>query len=363
MITFFIVIYGVLFLVELFLVLSFWFRFKKVPIISADNLPYITVLVCARDEEGNLEGCLNSILASDYPIEKMEILVGNDNSEDSTPEIVAAFASKYSSVKGVEIQHEKDGLIAKANVLNQLIDQSSHQFQVIIDADMEVASSWLKTMVSALDAGYDMVSGYTRVKRSNWLANLQFMDWQTVLHTMKSMADLIRPISILGNNMAFNKLAYDKVGGFIGLGPTDVEDLGILQRFQKSGFKTIQLVEQKGYAETKPQLAFNELLTQRCRWMNGVFTHHFILGIPALFARLWVVFFAISLFLSSEVAFIILAYGLVTSWLKSRTMTIKTKSSGLIFIIEPIIISLLDTLALLRLIFIGKVSWKGRKHS
>ena len=362
MILFLIIIYTILFAAETLLNLSFWFRFKHVKLLGKDDLPNVTVLVCARDEENNLRDCLQSLTATDYPINKIEVLIGDDNSEDGTPSIIKEFETKFKFMTGYNIQHEKDGLIAKANVLSQLIDQSSFQYQVIIDADMVVTPEWLRFMVSALVQGNDMVSGYTQVQRSSWLANLQFMDWQTVLHSMKSMADLIRPISILGNNMAFNKEAYDKVGGFRGLGPTDVEDLGLLQRFQKSGLKTIQLVDSFGYALTKPQLSFNELITQRCRWMNGVFTHHFVLGLPALFARLWIVFFAIALFLSAEVALFILSYGLVVNWLKSALMGVRTKSSRLIFIIEPIVISLLDTLALLRLIFVGKVTWKGRKH-
>ena len=162
--------------------------------------------------------------------------------------------------------------------------------------------------------------------------------------------------------MTFRKKAYDQVGGFRGLGPTDVEDLGLLQRFQKSGLTTIQLLAPFGHAATKPQLTFDELLTQRCRWMNGVFTHHFILGIPALFARLWVVFGLVALWLDTDLALLIAFYGFGTNWIKSRIVTSRTKSHNSIFLIEPIIISLLDTLALLRLIFAGKVSWKGRKH-
>lgn len=356
------IIYGVLVLVEVILATLFWFRFKQVGLIPQKDLPNVTVLVCARNEAHNLRDCLSSLVKSDYPFDSLEVLIGDDNSEDGTVDIINEFESKYEFIKGYGIVHEKAGLIAKANVLSQLIDESGFEYQVIIDADMVVTENWLHYMVSALVAGNDMVSGYTQVQRSSWLANLQFMDWQSVLHTMKVMADSIRPISILGNNMAFQKSVYDKVGGFRGLGPTDVEDLGLLQRFRKQGFKTIQLADSFGQAYTKPQLSFNELMVQRCRWMNGVFTHHFVLGIPALFARLWILFALVVLFFEPNLSLLIGTYGILFSWIKSRLMTLKTRSNRLIFIVEPIIISLLDTLALLRLIFVGKVSWKGRKH-
>lgn len=355
-------IYGILYLVEGALSVLFWLRFKRVSLLPTAQLPSVTVLVCARDEEHNLRDCLDSLVKSDYPRDKIEILVGDDNSEDRTDDIIREFESRHDFIKGYSILHEKDGLIAKANVLSQLIDESQFQYHVIIDADMIVTESWLHYMVSALVSGNDMVSGYTQVQQSTWLANLQFMDWQSVLHSMKVMADSIRPISILGNNMAFRKEAYDKVGGFRGLGPTDVEDLGLLQRFHKQGFKTMQLADTFGQAYTKPQLTFNELMIQRCRWMNGVFTHHFILGIPALFARLWFSFAIATFFFEPTLSLFVIIYGLLFSWLKSRLMTIKMRSNRLIFIVAPILISLLDTLALFRLMFVGKVSWKGRKH-
>ncbi|OEK01761.1 hypothetical protein BFP97_09650 [Roseivirga sp. 4D4] len=359
---FLLTVYSLLSVIELALIVIHFWKFKSIALIPKEQTPEVTVLVCARNEEHNLRDCLESLMTSDYPFEKVEILVGDDNSEDSTGDIIHEFANKFKAIKAVDIAHEKDGLIAKANVLNQLIDVSQYECQVIIDADMVVTKDWLRLMVSALKSGNDMVSGYTQVKRSSWFANLQFMDWQSVLFAMKTMADFVRPISILGNNMAFNKTAYHKVGGFRGLGPTDVEDLGLLQRFQKEGFRTMQLVASEGHAYTKPQLTFGELLTQRCRWMNGVFTHHFVLGIPAFFARLWVVFAVLALFINLNLAAFIAFYGLWTNWAKSRIMTTRTKSHDSIFLLSPIIISLLDTLALLRLVLIGKVSWKGRKH-
>ncbi len=356
------IVYMLLFVVEALLLIQFWVAFKQVSIIADGQFPSVSVLVCARNEELNLRDCLNSLITLDYPQNRIEILVGNDNSEDNTAEIIREFESEFKHIKGVDIEFEKEGLIAKGNVLNQLIDQARYKYQVIIDADMIVTPKWLTYMVSALVDGNDMVSGHTQIRSSNWLTNLQLMDWQIVLHTMKVMADTVRPISILGNNMAFKKKAYDQVGGFRGLGPTDVEDLGLLQQFQKKGLNTIQLINSKGFAYTKPQLTFNELLTQRCRWMNGVFTHHFVLGIPALFARLWVVFASITACFDLTLGALIMIYGLLMNWGKSRSMTLKTRSSNFIFIFEPIIISLLDTLALLRLVFVGKVSWKGRKY-
>ena len=322
--------------------------------------PLVSLHVCARNEEDNLRTCIDSLLQLDYPKDKFQILIGNDNSTDETPAIISEFEIQYEQVKGFSIVHEKEGLIAKGNVLNQLIDQTQDEYQIIIDADMQVSKLWLKQMVTALQA-YDMVSGYTQISKQGLWSQIQYFDWQIVLHSMKTMADSLRPISILGNNMGFRKSSYDRVGGFRALGPTDVEDLGLLQRFQKHGLKTGQLILDSGEAYTKPQMTIVEMIEQRCRWMNGVFTHHWLLAIPAFFARLWLLVAILSFLVSPYLGLMILIYGIGINYFKYLQITSAAKSIRKSILLEPIIISLLDTFALLRISILGKVSWKGRK--
>ncbi len=363
MMTVLFIIYTLLVLFELVLILSFIIDFKVTEYPVHDDLPKVTVLVCARNEEHNISDCLKSIVQSDYPEGQFNILVGNDNSDDNTKEIIKSCEHKYPMIRALDIEHEKEGLIAKGNVLNQLVDASDTEYVVIIDADMVVTKDWLRRMVAELMAGYDMISGYTQILRPGKWAWIQYFDWQVVLHSMKSMADLYRPISILGNNMGFKRSSYDEVGGFRTLGPTDVEDLGLLQLFQREGFKTSQMVTRTGYAKTKPQQSFNDIIVQRCRWMNGVFVHHWLLAIPAVFARLWIIFAVVALFREVDLAIGIIIYGMTSSQLKFYFMELRSGARlSVYYYLEPIIISLLDTIALLRLMFVGKVSWKGRKH-
>ena len=59
------------------------------------------------------------------------------------------------------------------------------------------------------------------------------------------------------------KSAYNKVNGFRGLGPTDVEDLALLRRFQKLGLKTFQLMGLQVLPIQKAQKGYASVLTQR----------------------------------------------------------------------------------------------------
>jgi len=354
-------LYLVIFAVEVYLFFRFYFAFQKPDVLIKPS--GVSILVCARNEEDNLKACLDGILQLEYPPELMQVLVGNDQSEDQTEAIIDEMAMQSTIIEKVNVADKKDGLIAKANVLHQLIEKSRHAFIVIIDADMRPHRQWLQHMMASLQ-NYEIVSGFTEIAPEPLFLNrLQAADWRIVLHSMKVMADWGKPISILGNNMGFQKKAYDAVGGFLAQGPTDVEDLALMRQFLKHGFRLKQLVLPSGGAQTRAQKTFDEVLIQRCRWMNGVFTHHPLLVLPAFLARFWLVIALVLFIFNPWHGLMVMVYGFVSNGVKYMQMHGKLEKESFRFLgIEPALISLLDTFAGVRILFRGKVKWKGRQH-
>jgi succinoglycan biosynthesis protein ExoA len=68
----------------------------------AESLPYVTVVVPCRNEENHIARCLESILANDYPKDRMEILVLDAMSSDRTREIVKSFCERYPMIRLVD---------------------------------------------------------------------------------------------------------------------------------------------------------------------------------------------------------------------------------------------------------------------
>jgi glycosyltransferase involved in cell wall biosynthesis len=64
--------------------------------------PFASVIVPCRNEEKHIARCLDSILANDYPKDRMEILVLDGLSEDRTREIVARYSERYPMIRLVE---------------------------------------------------------------------------------------------------------------------------------------------------------------------------------------------------------------------------------------------------------------------
>lgn len=67
---------------------------QSLTLTHAESLPFVTVVVPCRNEEKHIARCLDSILANDYPKDRMEILLVDGMSEDRTREIVKAYAER-----------------------------------------------------------------------------------------------------------------------------------------------------------------------------------------------------------------------------------------------------------------------------
>ena len=87
---------------------------SKVP----DTIPFISVLVPARDEEANIRNCLESLQKQDYP--DFEILVLDDNSVDNTAAIIDEMAAKDSHIRSFKGEPLPDDWAGKPFACYQL---------------------------------------------------------------------------------------------------------------------------------------------------------------------------------------------------------------------------------------------------
>lgn len=96
------------------------------------SLPMVSILIAAHNEEKVIEEKLTSIYEGNYPIEKIEVFIGSDNSTDKTEEIVNALAVKYSSIKLVEFKTRT----GKVRIVNKLAELAQNPILVITDANV-----------------------------------------------------------------------------------------------------------------------------------------------------------------------------------------------------------------------------------
>jgi chlorobactene glucosyltransferase len=121
--------------------------------------PLVSVLIPARNEENNIENCINSLRNQLY--KNYEILVINDNSTDNTGNILDRMAAEDSRIRVYNSKPLPDDWYGKPFALHQLSAHANGEILLFIDADTihyPASISWAVTNMQYLKA--DMVSGY-----------------------------------------------------------------------------------------------------------------------------------------------------------------------------------------------------------
>jgi chlorobactene glucosyltransferase len=110
------------------------------------DLPYISVLIPARDEEEDIVPCLESLRKQDYPA--YEILVLDDNSTDRTAERIAEIAAKDSRVRLLRGKPLPQGWAGKPHACHQLAAQAKGSWLLFTDADTVHAPTMLSSAMA-----------------------------------------------------------------------------------------------------------------------------------------------------------------------------------------------------------------------
>lgn len=110
---------------------------------SEEELPFISVLIAAHNEEKMIGAKIDSVFAGDYPLEKMEILVGSDASTDRTNTILNQ-KEKTSFALQLFLYEERQG---KPRIINQLVQKAKGEILVISDANVLLESDTLRELI------------------------------------------------------------------------------------------------------------------------------------------------------------------------------------------------------------------------
>jgi len=106
------------------------------------ELPTVSLLIAAHNEDVVIRDKLNNALALDYPEEKLEILLGSDGSSDGTNEIAASFTSPR--IQFFAFQKRR----GKPSVLNDLAKQASGDVLMLCDANVMFDAQSLRLLVA-----------------------------------------------------------------------------------------------------------------------------------------------------------------------------------------------------------------------
>jgi len=238
---------------------------------ESDTLPMVSVLIAARNEENNISACLESITKLDYPVEKFQVLVGDDDSDDSTAEIIAGYCAKYKNIFLFRISTRQGQLNGKSNVLAQLSYKATGDIFLVTDADVTLNPGWAKEMVRHLRGKAGIVAGLVIVEQTSLFARLQNADFLFNLSNRHTMSNFGLFNAASGGNMAISREAYRKVGGYENIPFSITEDFALCNAVKNAGYSLINCFNEKVTGITVAEKTFSGYVNQQTRWLESVF--------------------------------------------------------------------------------------------
>jgi chlorobactene glucosyltransferase len=229
-----------------------------------EALPNLSIVVPARNEERQIERCVRSLLATRLP--SYEVIVVDDQSNDSTRSIlerIAAAAPRLTVVEGAPLP---DGWVGKPWALAQGARIARGAWLLFTDADTEHAPLGAASAVQwAIDGGYDVVS-LLPDQETIGVAERVFLP--TILYVillgigpLEDINDPRKPEVALfnGQYILASRRAYEGIGGHEAVRGEVAEDLELARLFKCDGrFRTL-LIGANGLVRTRMYRSFGEI--------------------------------------------------------------------------------------------------------
>ncbi len=145
-IIFWIAFAGLLHSYVLFPVLIRVFALRKEPLRTcweSEELPEITIIIPAFNEEEHIREKLESVFTSDYPSRRIKVIVGSDHSTDATDRIVASMTNAHPELELVSFEKRT----GKIGIINRLVPAAVTSIIVLSDANIIFERDTLRHLV------------------------------------------------------------------------------------------------------------------------------------------------------------------------------------------------------------------------
>lgn len=228
----------------------------------ADTNPFISVVISVRNESANIKELISCLSDLDYPKDRLEILIGDDHSDDETWKLLQKYSSK-SSIKLYEASPKQQG---KAAMLDKLTKEAKGDLILFTDADVRVSPQWAKSMVAGFIGG--QAAAMTRISGDRYLDCFQNIDWLSHQRLIHWFTQLVKPMTIWGNNMVMSANVLKKVNYYEGIKESIVEDVAMMAKV--IAVDQVSIISSSGATvTTKPCDNYKTVVGQRLRWIGG----------------------------------------------------------------------------------------------
>lgn len=253
----------------------------------ADNpdqdLPFFSLLASAKNEEAVIANLVKNLCQLDYPSERFEVWIVDDNSSDRTSEVLTLLKQKYPQLKTLRRGDEAQG--GKSGALNQVLALTKGDIIGVFDADAQVPADVLRSLVPVFQqpkiGAVQLRKAIANASENFWTSGQSAemaLDW-----CLQDLRIRVGGVGELRGNGQFVRLAALKdCGGWNEQTITDDLDLTIRLHLCQWDIACLNspAVQEEGVVTAK------QLWHQRNRWAEGGFQRYLDYGSLLLSGRM-----------------------------------------------------------------------------
>ncbi len=340
------------------------------------NLPKVSVLVPARNEERNIEKCVSSLLAQDYPAK--EIIVLDDNSTDRTAMIVEAIAARSRDLKLIRGKPLPPGWIGKNYACYQLAEAAQGEWFLFTDADtVHSPFSVSASLKAALEEKADFLSLIPHIETVSF--------WEKVLLPvipfgllcfwplgLMNSIPYYRAVMALGPFMMVRREVYRRAGGYEAIRNNIVDDIALAREVKKAGGR-VTIMDGTDLVSVRFYRNFREIWDGLSKSIFGALDYSlttaalYIIAGWSLFIYPYLLVFQSLAFREFHLlSFWVPSFHIALAWLMYYKVARRFKLSPFtpVFSALTVALTLLMIINSVRCSFLGKgLAWKGRYYN
>ena len=290
---------------------------------APNELPFISIIIAARNEERNIAQCIKSLTEQTYPQDKFEVIVTNDHSTDDTVSIIKSFHKENIHVIDLAAFTQKKILNSyKKKSIETALPFAIGELILTTDADCVAPRKWLETLsifykeknpvFVAMPVAFCAPSS-TDSLLEKFFKNFQSLDFMTLQGITGAAVHKKFHSMCNGANLAYEKKVFYEVNGFQGIDEiASGDDMLLMDKIQKLyPDRILFLKSPEVIVQTQAAATLKDFMNQRIRWASKTdkYTDKKIIAVLLLVYLLnaWLFILAICSFFIAKAFYIFLA--------------------------------------------------------
>ena len=234
----------------------------------SDQIPSVSVVVAARNEQAKIQSCLDALAGQDYDKARYEIIIVDDHSSDDTFRVAQEYSENHTGTRirviSLGFESEQHG---KPAAISRGVEAAQGEIILCTDADCIVPSRWVHSMAGCFEPSVAFVAGPVTEREGKSLSmRLQSLEFLGLLTSAAGLIGSGTPIICNGANIAYRKSAFEKVQGY-GRSKSSCDDETLMQRIITNRVgRVVFNADVHAMVATDTPGSFKEFLSQRTRW-------------------------------------------------------------------------------------------------